>query len=405
MKKAILQILICIGYLLVHGCNSNVSSDNKQQIIRVPSDFPDISTAVREASAGDIIILSPGTYTENGIDIDKAITISSEWKTGNDESFIDRTIIDAQDQILFNISAAGAEISGLRIIKGDHTLNITANTTVKYNHFDDNLDALSFESGGGGYAGYNTITNDRDDGMDMDIGSNKNNIGSDIVVEHNIITNSNDDGIEIRLYTAPDQNIQYDIRHNTITGSQNAGIQLISYDVFTGKVFNIHHNIIMNCKTGLGCMEGSNTREDLSGASKMDEVVWLYNNTLAGNQMGATGGNKIIAFNNIVKDNALGGFRMFGPSSVIKNNLFYGNGEPDLVQPDKLVISEGNIFSRDPLIDEKTFVPQEGSTCIDAGLAKVTATGSGEIEVLTEDIAGSAPDIGAVEVNLVKNQK
>ena len=404
MKKVILQILICIAYLLVQGCNSNVSSGDKQQIIRVPSDFADISTAVREASAGDIIILSPGMYTENGIDIDKAITISSGWKTGNDESFIDKTIIDAQDQILFNISAAGAEISGLRIIKGDHTLNITANITVKYNHFDDNLDALSFESGGGGYAGYNIITNDRDDGMDMDIGSNKNNIGSDIIVEHNIITNSNDDGIEIRLYTAPDQNIRYDIRHNTITGSQNAGIQLISYDVFTGKVFNIHHNIISNCKTGLGCMEGSNTREDLSGASKMDEVVWLYNNTLADNQMGATGGNKIIAFNNIVKNNALGGFGMFGPSSVIKNNLFYGNGEPDLVQPDKLVISEGNILSKDPLIDEKTFVPLEGSACIDAGLAKVTATGSGEIEVLIEDIAGSAPDIGAVELNLVKNQ-
>jgi hypothetical protein len=83
---------------------------------------------------------------------------------------------------------------------------------------------------------------------------------------------------------------------------------------------------------------------------------------------------------------------------VIKNNLFYGNGEPDFVQPDKSVISEGNIFSRDPLIDEKTFVPLEGSPCIDAGLAKVTATGSGEIEVLTEDIAGSAPDIGAVEL-------
>ena len=90
-----------------------------------------------------------------------------------DESKIDQTIIDAQDQILFNISAPGAEISGLRIIKGDHTMNITANTTIKYCHFDDNLDALSFESGSGGYAGYNVITNDRDDGMDMDIGSNK----------------------------------------------------------------------------------------------------------------------------------------------------------------------------------------------------------------------------------------
>ena len=225
----------------------------------------------------------------------------------------------------------------------------------------------------------------------------KDNIGSDITVEHNTITNSDDDGIEIRLYTAPDQNIKYNIHGNKITGSNNAGIQLISYDVFTGKIFQIHHNIFRNCKTGLGCMEGSNTKEDLSGATKMDEIVWLYNNTLINNQMGATGGNKVVAFNNLVKNNSLGGFKKFGPSSIIKNNLFFNNGQPDLVELRGNVLSEGNIFSKDPMIDETTFMPTAGSPCLNAGLANVTIDGV-KIDVPQEYISGSLPDIGAVEM-------
>jgi hypothetical protein len=400
MKMRILIILITLIFFIEPGCKNNGDQQavQKQTTIRVPADFPDISTAVQKAKPGDTIFLSPGTYSENGIDIDKAITITSEWATNKDESLIDRTVIDAQDQILFNISVAGVEISGLRIIKGDHTLNITANTTIKYNHFDDNLDALSFESGSGGYAGYNVISNDRDDGMDMDIGSMKDNIGSDIIVEHNIISNSNDDGIEIRLYTAPDQNIRYNIHHNTIEGSNNAGIQLISYDVYTGKVFNIHHNIIRNCKTALGCMEGSNTKEDLSGATKMDEIVWFYNNTATDNQMGATGGNRVVAFNNIILNNALGGFKRFGPSSVIKNNLFFNNGQPDLAEVSSSVLAGENIFSKDPMLDKNTLGPLTGSPCINAGLAKITIDGSTGMEVLTGDIAGSHPDLGAIEV-------
>jgi hypothetical protein len=400
MKVKFFLILISLISFVNPGCKNigDQQAGQKQNTIRVPSDFPDISAAVRNAKPGDIIILSPGTYIENSINIDKAITITSGWRMNNDMAVIDRTIIDAQDQILFNILASGAEISGLRIIKGDHTLNITANTTVKYNHFDDNLDALSFESGSGGYAGYNVITNDRDDGMDMDIGSNKNNIGSDIIVEHNTISNSHDDGIEIRLYSAPDQNIKYNIHHNTIAGSNNAGIQLISYDVYTGKVFNIHHNIIRNCKTALGCMEGSNTKEDLSGATKMDEIVWFYNNTAMGNQMGATGGNRVIAFNNIILNNAMGGFKRFGHSSVLKNNLFFKNGQPDLVEVSSSVLAGENIFSKDPLINEITLCPLTGSPCINAGLTKITIDGSTFMEVLPGDFTGEGPDIGAIEV-------
>jgi len=366
----------------------------------VPADFPAIAQAIEAAEAGDTIIISPGTYYENNITINKAITISSEWKITGDVSKIEETIVDSQDKILFTVTADGVEISGLRIINGNHTLNIEANVIVMHNHFVRNLDAMSFESSGGGYAGYNTVENDRDDGLDSDIVYNANNNGSNLIIENNTIINSNDDGIEIRLYTYSNQNINYSIRGNTIKGSKNAGIQIISYDVYTGKKFQIHHNIITGCKTGLGCMDGSNTSEDLTGALYMDEQVLFFNNTLVGNQMGATGGNNVIAVNNVVKGNALGGFKRFGSQSAVINNLFYGNGVTDLIEINESVPKSGNIFSVDPLLDNTTFTPSANSTCIDAGIGRYEKDVNTILEVPAKYISGSAPDIGAVELNV-----
>jgi hypothetical protein len=144
-------------------------------------------------------------------------------------------------------------------------------------------------------------------------------------------------------------------------------------------------------------MGGSNTDEDLSGASLMDELVSFYNNTLTGNQMGATGGNKLIAFNNLVMNNTSGGFKRFGPHSVIKNNLFFNNGTPDLVEVNESALKDGNLFSADPLINTNTYTPLQNSPCINAGLKKVTIDGYIDLEVSPEYISGSLPDIGAIE--------
>jgi len=371
--------------------------DKSTRILKVPAEFSTIAAAVANSNEGDWIIIFPGTYVENEIEINKGITISSEWKLSGDESKIDQTIVNAEDKRLFIISARGVEISGLKIINGDHTLDISANVTVMHNHFINNLDGMSFESGGGGYVAYNTAENDRDDALDLDIVSDDNNFGSDILVENNVFINCADDGIEIRLFKPQNQNINYTIRYNQIIGSNNAGIQLISYDKFTGKVFNIHHNIFINCKTGLGCMEGAKTREDLSGASKMDEQVYFYNNTIIGNKIGATGGNNIIAFNNLVAGNSLGGFKLFGANSVIINNLFFQNGGNDFIEIDQTVVKKGNIFSTDPLLDENTFYPTENSPCVDAGIAAFEDDGIQLPKISLDNISGKAPDIGAIE--------
>lgn len=336
--KVLLSIfLYCSGINISAAQNTrgDLPGKLKAQILNVPATYPTISAAVKQAKDGDQIIIAPGVYKENSIIINKAITVSSAWKLNQRQDDIDKTIIDAEGKTLFTLNKVGAEISGLTLINGDHTLENNANVSIVHNHFMNNLDGISMEGGSGGYLAYNLIENDRDDGIDMDIGDDaKTAIGSDIVVAYNTIINSHDDGIEIRLFTRPNQNINYNIGHNQIIGSRNAGIQLISYDVPTGKIFNIHHNSFQHCKIALGCMSGGRTVEDMEGTGKMDEKVYFYNNTIAYNQMAATGGTHMTAINNVVYQNTLGGFKHFGKQSALINNLFYDNNGADLIEVD-----------------------------------------------------------------------
>lgn len=405
MKKLSLILAMSLFGLINFSCQNGKQSVNKEEgILKVPAEYSSIAEAVSNAKKGDWIIISPGTYKESEIEINAAITVSSEWKLEGDESKIDQTIIDSEDKILFTINADSVEISGLKLVNGDHTLNIEANVSIMHNHFVNNLDGMSFESGGGGYVAYNTAENDRDDALDLDIRVDEEVSGSDILIEHNVFINCNDDGIEIRLFEPHDQNIKYTIRENQIIGSNNAGIQLISYDEYTGKQFYIHHNSFLNCKTGLGCMEGAQTREDLSGATKMDELVYFYNNTVSGCQMGATGGNSILAFNNLIVNNSVGGFKLFGAKSVIFNNLFYQNGEEDFVEINPDVVINANLFSVNPMIDKNTFQPSEKSPCIDAGISELNLDDAENFKISSEYIAGEAPDIGANEFDLDKKK-
>ncbi len=392
------SLLVIIVLLISFSCRFESETEGSR-VLKVPSQFITIADAVKHSKDGDTIIICSGNYFENNIEINRAVTILSEWMFKADKQNKGSVVIDAGDKELFIVKADGVEISGLKIINGDHPFSLSARVNINNNHLVNCRDGLSFESGSGGYAGYNLIENDRDDGIDIDIGTKMENIGSDVLIEYNTIINSHDDGMELRLFEWPGQNIRYEIRGNVIMGSNNAAVQLISYDVFTGKKFYIHHNIFRNCKTGLGCMEGARTKEDLTGASKMDEQVFLFNNTIVNNKMGATGGNCIIAINNIVMGNQLGGFKRFGKKSVVENNLFFDNGVDDFILFDENVTKDNNMFSVDPLLDITTFGVVENSLCVDAGLKKLSWNGKVILEVPERYTAGKAPDIGAVELN------
>jgi hypothetical protein len=72
--------------------------------IRVPSDQPTIQSAIDVANNGDIVLVAPGTYSENINFKGKAITVTSE-------SGPQGTIIDARnaDSVVFFISGEGRE--------------------------------------------------------------------------------------------------------------------------------------------------------------------------------------------------------------------------------------------------------------------------------------------------------
>jgi alpha-D-ribose 1-methylphosphonate 5-triphosphate synthase subunit PhnH len=68
-----------VAFLVAAISVGGTVQDSQAGIIRVPNDSQTVALAVAGATSGDTIILSPGTYNENNIAINKPLTISSEW--------------------------------------------------------------------------------------------------------------------------------------------------------------------------------------------------------------------------------------------------------------------------------------------------------------------------------------
>ena len=81
MNKLLLVSAMVLFWLIKFSCQNGKQSDyNAKGILKVPADFSTIAEAVASAKKGDWIIISPGTYNESEIEINTAITVSSEWK-------------------------------------------------------------------------------------------------------------------------------------------------------------------------------------------------------------------------------------------------------------------------------------------------------------------------------------
>ncbi|MCA9031926.1 MAG: hypothetical protein KDA66_14020, partial [Planctomycetaceae bacterium] len=87
MHLPILRILL----LLLLTCSSG-----RAAVIRVPSDFPLIQTAIDSCASGDTLWLAPGTYFERLIVPDQSLTLCSDDFFTGDSSAINTTIIDAE---------------------------------------------------------------------------------------------------------------------------------------------------------------------------------------------------------------------------------------------------------------------------------------------------------------------
>jgi hypothetical protein len=131
--------------------------------------------------------------------------------------------------------------------------------------------------------------------------------------------------------------------------------------------------------------------EDYRAASITDPVH-LFNNTFRNNPYAVTGGDNLVAVNNIFLGSAGIGMKGVDGESVAAYNLFWGNGTD---ASSSNVDSASTVFA-DPLLAVDSRL-QSGSPAIDAGTAFYQWKGQTVLNLPSNTYSGAAPDLGKFE--------
>ncbi len=369
-----------------------IVNDTPPETIRVPQDYLTIQAAIDSAQVGSLILVSPGIYVEN-LQLSKSIILASTFYTTGDESLIDQTVISSPDtstETLVVESGAGAEtkIIGFTIRDGSDGIKVWGKANVLNNHLlnaesvglELSADAAAFVQG-------NVIENNGDAGIEINQAT--------ALIQDNLLQTNVGDGIEIRAKNGPA--LVMILRDNIIAENYQDGIQFIDDDVIgaTSTKITIDRNLITdNGQAGLGLMDNSVSNEDFRAASLL-ERIHLFNNTFAGNQYGVTGGDNLIAINNIFVDHANVAVKQIDGNSVVSYNLFWNNGTDN--QGSNLD-NDTSLFA-DPLLDD-IYHLQTDSPAIDAGTSQFALASSETVlNYPLYTYGGTAPDLGAFETN------
>ena len=315
--------------------------------ITVPDNYSTIQAAINAASPGDTIVVRAGTYSEN-LTLSKSVVLTAASFDSSDPTR-NTTIINGRSStrpvILIPAGVSPMPtIRGFVIRNGLDNIIVSSEALIEYNYFIGSTDQLDYTAGGGGVAHHNVFFDSQDDAIDLD------NMNRPLLIENNRLMYNRDDGIEVRLQdaTAPAQPITIIIRNNEIIGCHEDGIQFIDYGqtVNTNRNYVVTGNLIANCRfAGIGLMGNAITVEDYSGVDIV-EAIWVFNNTLYGNDYGISGGDNLVAYNNIIANSTTRGvWRVAGAGSVVAYTLFYNNG----VEADQSTLGAGNKFGQNPL--------------------------------------------------------
>jgi hypothetical protein len=355
--------------------------------IRVPEDYSTIQAAVNAASSGDVIDVAPGTYRET-IAIDRSITLRGRVYDPVRPG-MNTTIVDGRGSSVITI-ASGIRpkpvLVGLVVANGDDGITTRSPISVKHSLFVGNQDSLDYEIGGGGLCLNNVFVGSGDDAVDFD------HLIADVRVANNRMVRSADDGVEIRLHDDEiPRTVQVVIRNNEIIGSDEDGIQVIDYFERTNRSIRIARNIIRNSTmAGIGLMDNGETKEDYRAAN-IRERIEVFHNTLVQNDYGISGGNNLIALNNIFQGHALALKRVDG-HSVASFNLFWNNE----ANSRKSNVVRATSVVGDPLLDAE-LQPRSGSPAVDAGTARFEWRGKVVMDQSPSSYQGAAPDVGWYE--------
>ena len=368
------------------------------RIIHVPDDVQTVQEAINIAGEGDTVLVEPGVYHGSIVLNKRKITLTSRFLETKDPHEIYRTVLDGSSKgrkgdfvIKVTERATGVRIIGFTIRNGDDGITCSGEAQILNNYFTGNEDGIDYEDGRG-ICRSNTFERNGDDAVDLDG-------ASEVLIEDNVIRDNDDDGIEIRLHEYSGPTLKIVICHNIITGNGEDGIQIIDYPDLSDRLIRIERNVIANnAMAALGCMGDGKTKENYEAAD-IPEPIYFINNTVVGNTYGITGGDNLIALNNIFFNMKRSALKGVDGRSVVAYSLFWGNGLDF-----EMSNLEKGIVRADPMLGEG-FKLKEESPAIDAGTARFKRESRVILDLKPNEYFGSAPDLGAFEFALTTQRR